>query len=156
MNLALSLKSRDTIKKCGVYRIIDANLNRSREGLRVCEEVVRFSLSSPRLTNELKAVRHAVSLIAKEHYKRTGAIFCVRDSEGDVGRVSKKPDEMRRSGLSDIFTANAQRVKESLRVLEEFYKLIDKNVSTRFSHLRFRVYEIERKASRRIETLRNN
>ena len=139
-----------------IYRIIDANLNRSREGLRVCEEIVRFGLSSGALTKELKSVRHAVSLIAKAHYKRTGAISCVRDSEGDVGRISRKPDEMRRSGLSDIFTANAQRVKESLRVLEEFYKLIDKNVSTRFSHLRFRVYEIERKTSKRIEALRNN
>ena len=139
-----------------VYRIIDANLNRSREGLRVCEEVARFGLSSPRLTKELKSVRHAVSLIAKAHYKKRGSLSCARNSSTDVGRVSRKPSEMRRSGFSDIFTANAQRAKESLRVLEEFYKLKDKTISTRFSRLRFRVYEIERKVSKRIETLRNN
>ena len=144
------------MRKKDVYRIIDANLNRSREGLRVCEEVVRFGLSSPGLTKELKSVRHAVSRIAKGHYKKTGALSSTRDSFGDVGRISKKPSEMRRSGFGDIFTANAQRAKESLRVLEEFYKLIDKKVSRRFSHLRFRVYEIERKVSARIEALRNN
>ena len=139
-----------------IYRIIDANLNRSREGLRVCEEIVRFGLSSGALTKELKSVRHAVSLIAKKHYKKTGALSSARNSTGDVGRVSKKPSEMRRSDTGDIFTANVQRVKESLRVLEEFYKLLDKKTSTRFSHLRFQVYEIERKTSKRIEALRNN
>jgi thiamine-phosphate pyrophosphorylase len=139
-----------------VYRIIDANLNRSREGLRVCEEIVRFGLSSPRLTKELKSVRHRISLIAKAHYKKTGSLSGARDSSGDVGRVSRRPSEMRRSGLADIFTANAQRVKESLRVLEEFYKIFDKKISARFSRLRFRVYEIERSASERIEALRNN
>ena len=137
-------------------RIIDANLNRSREGLRVCEEIARFHLSSPQLTKEFKSVRHAVSLIAKTHYKERGALSRARDSSNDVGRVSKKPSEMRRSGFSGIFTANAQRAKESLRVLEEFYKLKDKKISTRFSRLRFRVYEIERKVSGRIEALRNN
>ncbi len=139
-----------------IERIIDANLNRSREGLRVCEEVARFGLSSPMLTKELKSVRHAVSLIAKTHYKKKGALSCARDSSGDVGRISRKPSEMCRSGFGDIFTANAQRVKESLRVLEEFYKLKNKKISTRFSRLRFRVYEIERKVSGRIEALRNN
>lgn len=139
-----------------IYRIIDANLNRSREGLRVCEEVVRFGLSSAALTKELKSVRHQISEIAKVHYKKSGALSSARDSKEDVGRTSEKPSEMRRSCLGDIFTANAQRVKESLRVLEEFYKLFDKNTSARFSRLRFRIYEIERKASGKIEALRNN
>jgi len=144
------------MKDKDIYRIIDANLNRSREGLRVCEDVVRFGLSSPALTRELKSVRHAVSMIAKAHYKKAGVLSGARDSSGDVGRISKKPSEMRRSGLGDIFTANAQRAKESLRVLEEFYKLTDKKTSAVFSRLRFRVYEIERKASGRIEALRDN
>ena len=144
------MKDRD------IYRIIDANLNRSREGLRVCEEIVRFGLSSPALTKELKSVRHKISEIAKAHYKKMGSLSCARDSLGDIGRASRRPSEMRRSGFGGIFTANAQRAKESLRVLEEFYKLLDKKISARFSRLRFRVYEIERKASGRIEALRHN
>lgn len=139
-----------------ICRIIDANLNRSREGLRVCEEIARFALSSPALTKELKSARHAVSEIARAHYKKAGSLSRSRNSRDDVGRVSRKSSEMRRSDFGDIFAANAQRVKESLRVLEEFYKLTDRKVSTRFSRLRFRVYEIEKKASGRIEALRNN
>ena len=159
MSPAPSSNRKTAIRRCGVkncdaYRIIDANLNRSREGLRVCEEIVRFGLSSPQLTKELKSVRHAVSLIAKAHYKRIGSLSSARDSSNDVGRVSKTPSEMRRSGLGDIFTANAQRAKESLRVLEEFYKIFDRKISARFSRLRFKVYEIERKAFGRIEAVR--
>ena len=139
-----------------VYRIIDVNLNRSREGLRVCEEVARFGLSSPRLTKELKSLRHAVSQAAEVHYARRGALSCARDSSADVGRCSKKSSEMRRNGLGDVFSANAQRVKESLRVLEEFYKILHRKTSVRFSQLRFKMYEIERKASGRIEALHKN
>lgn len=139
-----------------IYRIIDANLNRSREGLRVCEEIVRFGLSSSSLTKEIKAVRHKVSEIAKEHYKPKGTVSCARDSKGDVGRTSKKPSEMKRSNISDIFSANAERAKESLRVLEEFYKLIDKGIAERFARLRFKVYDIEKKASKKIEALCDN
>ena len=54
------------MKDRGFNRIIDANLNRSREGLRVCEEVARFHLSSPQLTRELKSVRHAVNALQGE------------------------------------------------------------------------------------------
>ena len=53
---------------------------------------------------------------------------------------------MKRLGYCDIFGANIERVKESLRVLEEFFKLIDKKDSAKFTKLRFKVYEIEKKA----------
>jgi thiamine-phosphate pyrophosphorylase len=139
-----------------VRRIIDANLNRSREGLRVCEEIARFSLGSRSLMKELKSVRHAVSAAAREHYALPGAVSCSRDSERDVGRASKSAGEMRRRGMPDIFAANAQRVKESFRVLEEFYKLIDAGMSSRFSRLRFRFYDIEKKAFKRFESLRDS
>lgn len=144
------------MKDKDVYRIIDANLNRSREGLRVCEEIARFAIGSQTLTKELKSVRHKVSAAAKEHYGISGTVSCARDPESDVGRISKKASEMRRRGMRDIFAANAERVKESLRVLEEFYKLIDLNRSSAFSRLRFRMYDIEKKAFKRLEALRNN
>ena len=44
----------------GLLRILDANSNRSREGLRVCEEVARFVLNSHPLTKDLKRLRHAI------------------------------------------------------------------------------------------------
>lgn len=62
---------------------------------------------------------------------------------------------MRRTGAFDIFMANMERSKESIRVLEEFSKLIDGSLSARFSKLRFRLYDIEKKVYKRASSLRN-
>lgn len=129
-----------------LFRIIDANFNRSREGLRVCEEVTRFAWNSPSLTKDLKNVRHSVSSVLKGTPATAKILSNARDSARDVGRRSCSKSEMDRLTYNDIFSANIQRVKESLRVLEEFFKLIDKKSSAKFTGLRFKVYEIEKKA----------
>lgn len=133
-----------------LFRIIDANLNRSREGLRVCEDISRFVLNSSGLSKDLKNVRHAISDIARREPLGPELLFESRDSAFDVGRGSKIPSEMRRGGLADIFAANMERAKESLRVLEEIFKLIDKKLSIKIACLRFKVYDIEKKAIKRI------
>ena len=135
----------------GTSRIIDANFNRSREGLRVCEEVARFVLNSPALTKEFKRVRHNVSNIMSKR-----ALCGSRDVKADVGRAHKSKSELKRTGYEDIFLANIERVKESLRVLEEFFKLINTGDSMAFARLRFKVYDIEKRAIKKITTLRNN
>lgn len=129
-----------------MYRIIDANFNRSREGLRVCEEVARFIWNSAGLTKELKSVRHNITDILKRTPSASEILFAIRDVGSDVGRGRQRKSEMRRLDYSDIFSANIERVKESLRVLEEFFKLIDESGSRKFTKLRFKVYEIEKKA----------
>ncbi|MDO8536173.1 MAG: thiamine-phosphate pyrophosphorylase [Candidatus Omnitrophota bacterium] len=129
-----------------VFRIIDANFNRSREGLRVCEEVTRFIWNSPALTKELRSVRHSVTDILKEMPGASKILFETRNVRSDVGRRERKKSEMKRLDHSDVFSANIERAKESLRVLEEFFKLIDKKGSEKFTKLRFKVYEIEKKA----------
>ena len=134
-----------------MFRLIDANLNRLSEGLRLLEDVARFILNDAALSSRLKALRHDL-LVKTESFQKT--LLTARDSEGDVTAFSK--ESLSRSDVNDVVTANARRVTESLRVLEEFYKLIDRKTSARFSRLRFRVYEIERKVSGRIEALRNN
>lgn len=136
--------------RSGVLRIIDANLNRSREGLRVCEDVARFALNSRALTSELKDIRHSISDIAKGSADLLKGISISRDSCGDVLKGSRLESEMGRNTLSDIFAANIERVKESLRVLEELFKLIDVKSSSKFCALRFRAYSIEKKAIKRL------
>ena len=138
-----------------MLRIIDANLNRSREGLRVCEEIARFMLDSRKLTEELKSVRHKISNIVKTFPVSSKKLFSSRDVEMDVGRRFKSRSEMARSDYADIFSANIERVKESLRVLEEFSKLIDRKTSIKFTNLRFNVYDIEKEAVRKISSLRH-
>jgi hypothetical protein len=138
-----------------IFRIIDANVNRSREGLRVCEEVTRFALDSEALTKQLKNVRNAVSNVARDFEDELGALAHSRDTAADIGRASRLPGSINRNSIRDIFTANMERVKESLRVLEEFFKLIDPAASMKFSRLRFKAYDIEKKAVQRIESLRH-
>ncbi|KPK42783.1 MAG: hypothetical protein AMJ78_01335 [Omnitrophica WOR_2 bacterium SM23_29] len=127
-----------------IYRIIDANLNRSREGLRVCEEIARFILNDKSLTKEFKALRHRITNCIRDFPAQLGEIVSTRDAEGDVGRQSR-PSENKRRNWKEIFLANLERVKESLRVLEEFSKLVDKKIADRFKKIRFKLYDIEKK-----------
>lgn len=129
-----------------IYRIVDANFNRSREGLRVCEEVARFIWNSPALTRQIKEARHSVSAILKRTPATSKILNSSRDTVNDVGRRRRSGSEMFRLDYKDVFSANIQRVKESLRVLEEFFKLLDTKSSIKFAKLRFKVYEIEKKA----------
>lgn len=136
-----------------IYRIIDANFNRSREGLRVCEDIARFIMNSQALTKELKAVRHGISGIIKYSPGRTKMLLASRDARGDVGRMPRPEIEVPRREADDIFTANIERVKESIRVLEEFFKLIDINLSVKLLQLRFKTYDIEKKAVKKLASL---
>jgi thiamine-phosphate pyrophosphorylase len=138
-----------------LYRIIDANFNRSREGLRVCEEIARFVLDSKELTEGLKSVRHKISTVRKTMPEISYRLAASRDVEGDVGKSLNIRSRTRRASCADIYEANIQRVKESIRVLEEFFKIIDENTSRKFSSLRFKVYEIEQGSASKIAALKN-
>jgi thiamine-phosphate pyrophosphorylase len=72
-----------------------------------------------------------------------------RSSVDDVGRFLKA-DELKRRGIGDIFLANIQRAKESIRVLEECSKLINVKAALGFKELRYKTYEIEKKVLERI------
>lgn len=126
-----------------LYRIIDANFNRSKEGLRVCEDVARFMWDDPVLSKALKAVRHDLN----KAIEPLGLlkVLSFRDIEGDVGTQSSK-SEQKRTDVEQIFWANSQRVKESLRVLEETAKLINVKSAQSIKILRYKVYAIEAKA----------
>lgn len=139
-----------------IFRIIDANFNRSREGLRVCEDIARFALSSETQTRQLKIIRHTISSIAKEFELELGLLSASRDSGEDVGRASRITGGMTRKSLRDIFAANMERVKESIRVLEEFFKLVDPAVSARLSKLRFKAYDIEKAIVHKLESVRHS
>ena len=44
-----------------ILRVIDANFNRAREGLRVCEDVCRFFCDHKSLTVKYKLLRHELT-----------------------------------------------------------------------------------------------
>jgi len=129
----------------GVARIIDANINRAREGLRVCEEIARFIIESPSLTVGFKGIRHNFKVASQKLLPIT-ELLKERDSRGDIGR-DIYGNELKRKNYRDIFFANIQRVKESIRVLEEFAKLKNKNTAVIFKKMRYRLYEIEKRTA---------
>jgi thiamine-phosphate pyrophosphorylase len=135
-------------KEKAVYRIIDANINRLKEGLRVCEEITRFVLNSHNLTSQFKKIRHRADKIIK-FLPGHSEFYQQRKSSTDVGRKIYG-NELKRTNYQDILFANAQRVKESLRVLEEFSKLISKKAALEFKDLRYEIYGLEKKIYKKI------
>jgi thiamine-phosphate pyrophosphorylase len=134
-----------------IYRIIDANLNRVKEGLRVCEEIARFILNNHKLTADFKQARHDIEGIVRKAYSSL-KLLKERNSHTDVGRLNSR-GELKRKDFRDIFQANIQRAKESLRVLEEFSKLIDSKAALRFKQIRYKIYEIEKDSFKKISSL---
>ena len=127
-----------------ILRIIDANLNRSKEGLRVVEDFARFVLSNDKISSEIKKQRHNIDKIARTVYPQ---LVLSRDSESDIFREKKE------SGKKDKFAvvvSNIKRVEESLRVLEEFSKIISASAGSKFKKIRFKIYDIEKEIVKRI------
>jgi thiamine-phosphate pyrophosphorylase len=127
-----------------LYRILDANINRALEGLRVCEDTTRFVLNDYYLSRKLKNLRHRLNKIIKKMDVDKKILLKARDTEKDIGKKSNS-DELQRKDFRDVLFANLQRIKESLRVLEEFSKIIDKRIAQEYKNLRYEIYKIEKK-----------
>ncbi len=132
------------LKEKSVLRIIDVNVNRSCEGLRVLEDILRLRFSDKEITLRLKNLRHRIREVFSFRAKD---FLSARDAESDVGRgVSRIEDK--RENLKEVIDRNIKRAEESLRTLEEMGKLI----SIRKSHLmkksRFLLYSIEKDIQR--------
>lgn len=138
-----------------ILRILDANFNRTREGLRVCEEIARFCLNDKALTAALKKVRHQVSQSIQKVPSTLPELLKSRDVRSDVGKKRSHLERSRESSLG-LFLANVQRVKESLRVLEETSKFLDDKLWVLFKNLRFKVYAIEKKIVPKLEAVRHH
>lgn len=138
-----------------LYRILDANFNRAREALRVSEEIVRFGMDSGVLQKAFKRCRHGVSGVFKRFSVGARELVASRRSGSDVGRGPSRLERSRKD-LADVFLANTQRAKESLRALEEFSKLVDEAASKKLKEIRFRVYTLEKRALPKLEALRDH
>ncbi|WP_413174363.1 thiamine phosphate synthase [Anabaena azotica] len=120
-----------------VYRILDANLDRAREGLRIIEEWCRFGLNDASLAEACKHLRQEVG---RWH---TAQMRAARDTPGDPGTDLTHPQEEQRADITSLLQANFCRVQEALRVLEEYGKLYDPNMGSAFKQMRYQVYTLE-------------
>lgn len=129
-----------------LYRIIDANLNRSREGLRVIEDIARFHINNVGVCRRLKQLRHELTDTVKD----TKALISSRNSQKDIGKRFNLSLEGGGKKLKGLVTANFRRVEEALRVLEEVYKVLKPSKVKIFKKLRFRTYNLEKKVYERL------
>ncbi len=120
-----------------VRRILDANLDRAREGLRVVEEWCRLGLEDARLAQECKQLRQE---LGRWH---TPDLVAARDTVQDPGTQLSHAGEEQRASLHSVLRANLCRVQEALRVLEEYSKLRDVKMGSACKQFRYRVYVLE-------------
>ena len=103
-----------------ILRIIDANINRASEGIRILEEFSRMLLDDYNTSIELKEIRHFVRKSLSSSLKNNESIVVFRDSDNDIFKDSDTSEERKRNDVISILRANASRSQEALRVLEEF------------------------------------
>ena len=131
-----------------ILRIIDANLNRIGEGLRVLEEGARFILNDAVLSESLKTMRHQLSVRDAGTRLR---YLNARDSQNDVGADIKVNFQSNKKELGGTITANARRVEESLRVMEEMSNVKGIELDSQaYQDARFKLYTIEKELIARI------
>lgn len=126
------------------FRLIDANINRVAEGLRVLEDLSRFYYPNGGLTKQLRELRHKVRKSA------TGLVeefLLERDAENDPGRAISRESKLDdKSTIGDVITANWKRVQEGLRVIEENLKLKGYyDLSKVYEQCRYEAYTLEKK-----------
>ncbi len=130
-----------------IFRLIDANFNRAREGLRVIEDAVRFYYELDEFfIQEIKSLRHRFSQATAKHFTFL-KLKTYRDTVRDKG---KNLDIRNIQDVRATVEKNFMRVGEALRVIEEYSKIIAPAASHMFHDFRFNLYDIEKKLCMKI------
>ena len=124
-------------QQTAIHRILDANLDRAREGLRIIEEWCRFGLNNAETAATCKAMRQDLALW------HSNQLRLARDTVNDPGTELTHPQELERDSLEDLLQANLCRVQEALRVLEEYGKLYQAEFASTMKQMRYQVYTLE-------------
>lgn len=131
------------------YRIVDANLDRVAEGLRVAMDLVRFALDDEAGSLRFRQLRHEILALAEQLPRLSARRLECRDSEADVGRALGRGDAGRRP--EKVFSANVHRAQEGLRVLEELARGFGPGVADGFNRARYALYSLEKEYQPRID-----
>jgi thiamine-phosphate pyrophosphorylase len=137
-------------------RILDANLNRAREALRVLEDLTRFALGSAAMCEELKRLRHDLASLTPP--AAALALLASRDTPDDVGTTITTSAELHRNNLEHVAIAAVKRLTEALRSIEEVLKVSSVRIlyvagsdftssspSQVAEAVRYRAYDLERR-----------
>jgi len=132
----------EPVQDSGAARILDANANRTREALRVLEDYTRFTLNDAFLSAQLKQMRHDFAEAVQ--FLPISLLLESRDTEGDVGTAISTDAEWQRPSLAAVVQANAKRLQEALRSLEEYGKVLSADFAQRVEKIRYQTYTLER------------
>jgi thiamine-phosphate pyrophosphorylase len=139
-------------------RILDVNLNRARESLRILDDYVRFVRNDSSLTERIKQLRH--DLVDASALLNPQLLLAARDTVGDVGVSISTVSEYERPNAGRVALVNLKRLEEALRGLEEFGKILSPEFARRVEELRYRTYTLEKvlvrgaRASERLDQAR--
>ncbi len=133
--------------KRALLRGIDANFNRTKEALRVLEDISRFFLENKDLTAVLKGLRHRMTQTLLKFPASYKNWLEARDSAHDIGKENRIQDSPKTT-MQALWISNMKRAQEALRVLEEFSKMVPGPQSSGFEKIRFALYELEKKSFR--------
>ena len=129
--------NRTNTEDLRIFQIIDANLDRAREGLRVLEDWARFGLGESDYVTRIKNFRQILGSHHLEIYKQT------RNYIEDQCRGLTHQEQFKRKSPEQIISSNSGRIQEALRVIEEFSRQYDHELSKVASEIRYEIYNIE-------------
>lgn len=138
----------DSTDRFAAMRIFDASTNRALEAARVVEDVVRFGLDDALLTDQWKQLRHELAKVAA--MLPAAGRLAARDTMQDVGTRISTETEQARADVDALLRANCERLKQSLRGMEESAKLLagvgllTPEAATTLESLRYRGYTLEK------------
>ena len=119
------------------YQIIDANLDRAREGLRVLEDWARFGLGREDIVIKLKNFRQILGKNHLEIYKKS------RNHSEDKCKGLSHKEQINRKTPEEIISSNSARIQEALRVIEEYSRNNNPKLSEIASEIRYEIYSLE-------------
>lgn len=125
-----------------IARIVDANLNRLNEGLKVIEDIVRLGMNNPVLLTRIRTLR---TRLGKIFLPLRLSVVQFRNSGQDPGRQDRF-DRLKRKSLTDVLWVNFKRAEEASRVLEEVLKIDQPDYARRIKIVRFTLYDLEKRA----------
>ena len=131
------------------YRILDANFNRVREALRVCEDCGRFALNDPAITAMAKGMRSDLREVLQA--MPVAEFIASRDTPGDIGTEITSPTEASRRDLGEVAIAACKRLAEALRSIEEYSKFVAPGQVFNIERLRYNAYTLEQRLVGRLQ-----
>jgi len=130
-------------------RILDANINRAAEGIRVIEDVCRFYFEDEKNTIKLREARHTL----RKTFKNIDIEFVKsRDVEHDIGKdISQASFLDKKKDLKQLITANFKRVEEAVRTMEETLKIVGLYSESKvMENIRYEMYYTEKEISTKV------